>query len=676
MDLCQPVHQLLRAVHAGVAVLAEEHRQVVLRLLVDGDAEGRQAGVARGLHRVAGVFQAVAALVVVDVVGLAVGQQQQQALALGTRRQAQRGMADRRADAGVVARPDRADARAHRLVPGLVEALQVLDAHVVAAHRAEAEHLEGVAAARQRLAEDMQRVADHVDHAGVVADMGVGRQRQVGQQQRRQAALVALAAQEDGRRLADRVACVVDAVAHPGVEVDLVAVGPRARQHWRGAQRLQPPAHPPRGGPQRRRGPEGRGLARDQALHRAVVGHQPAGLPVPFGQALPRAERPVVGGRAGQIEVEAHPRGAAPAVGRDRQLGHLVGGAAGRVVGLVVVGTVDAYELAPGQDGLGAEEHQQRRRVALVGHRLRVAARLRALRMPLLRRGLVVRVGRIGAGERGLGGRGLRLDPQPDRRDLVGAHRRVVPGGAERRGGGRVVEHRAQRGRHRTLGPGGAAVQALARRPRGQLRRQQALQPRLQAGKPHQRPPARAQVVLDPVAGGRRLLQRGGQRGQPQVERAVERALGQHRQPRRQRQHLGLQARAPHLRAGAGQALQPVARAALGAHAGLGQPHRRRAAAGAEHQLDGTAHLAQIDRGGLVATGLAAGGAGDEAVPLAPDPFLHVRSPCQCGAGAASRAPRRRRCATPAAAPAAARPARSRRRPGSVRTARTRTSSA
>ena len=59
--------------------------------------------------------------------------------------------------------------------------------------------VEAVTGAMQRLAKHVQRITHHVDHAGVVVDIGVGRQRQIGQQQSGQAALAALAPDVDRR---------------------------------------------------------------------------------------------------------------------------------------------------------------------------------------------------------------------------------------------------------------------------------------------------------------------------------------------------------------------------------------------------------------------------------------------------------------------------------------------
>ena len=73
-------------------------------------------------HRHAAVLDAVHALVVVEVVRLAVGQHQQQPPRRGLLRQHRRGVADRGAEPGVVAGPEAADARGHRRRHRLVEA--------------------------------------------------------------------------------------------------------------------------------------------------------------------------------------------------------------------------------------------------------------------------------------------------------------------------------------------------------------------------------------------------------------------------------------------------------------------------------------------------------------------------------------------------------------------------
>src|SRR5699024_12129313 len=66
--------------HDGVAATAEYQREVLAGAGVDGHAEDDQPLLARCAHGHAGVFNRPAAFVMVGVVGLAVGQHQQQAM--------------------------------------------------------------------------------------------------------------------------------------------------------------------------------------------------------------------------------------------------------------------------------------------------------------------------------------------------------------------------------------------------------------------------------------------------------------------------------------------------------------------------------------------------------------------------------------------------------------------
>ena len=77
----------------------------------------------RLLDRLARVLDRVAALIMVEVVGLAVREQEQEAMALGPGLELGRGVPERRADAGVLAGAQGGDPPAHRSAQGLVEAL-------------------------------------------------------------------------------------------------------------------------------------------------------------------------------------------------------------------------------------------------------------------------------------------------------------------------------------------------------------------------------------------------------------------------------------------------------------------------------------------------------------------------------------------------------------------------
>jgi len=146
-----------------------------------------------------------------------------------------------------------------------------------------------------------------------------------------------------------------------------------------------------------------------------------------------------------------------------------------------------------------------------------------------------------------------------------------------------------------------------------------------QPGKGVQRDAGGEQVAADPVAAAIAVVlavtvDHRRECGQPQVERAVERDVVEHRQRRRQRQHVGFEPRQRRMRAAAGHTLQPAARAADTAVGGAGQAHRAGTSAGAKQQADAALHLRQADRRLRV---LAVGGAADETMPLLADPLFH-----------------------------------------------------
>src|SRR5688572_26511643 len=126
-EAAQPIEQgagqELRARQQRVLPGAEHAVQVARGRAVDGEAEGRDALQARLDHRLTHVLDAVAALVMVDVVRLAVGEQQQQAVADRLAHQQRAGVAQRRADARVALGLERGDAPRHPLAVLLVERL-------------------------------------------------------------------------------------------------------------------------------------------------------------------------------------------------------------------------------------------------------------------------------------------------------------------------------------------------------------------------------------------------------------------------------------------------------------------------------------------------------------------------------------------------------------------------
>jgi hypothetical protein len=67
--------------HDGIAAAAENVRNVVQRLAVDGNGKDSMSGHARLHHRLARIFNAVTALIVIKIIGLAVSDDQQQTAA-------------------------------------------------------------------------------------------------------------------------------------------------------------------------------------------------------------------------------------------------------------------------------------------------------------------------------------------------------------------------------------------------------------------------------------------------------------------------------------------------------------------------------------------------------------------------------------------------------------------
>ena len=142
--------------------------------------------------------------------------------------------------------------------------------------------------------------------------------------------------------------------------------------------------------------------------------------------------------------------------------------------------------------------------------------------------------------------------------------------------------------------------------------------PRAQARKAHQRALRGGHVVGQP-AGGRGVVA-GGLRGQPQVQVAVERGIGEHGNQRRQRQRLRIQRGRGGALARAGHLLQPAARAADLLRRGRHHAHEGVAAAGTKQHLHRALHVFQ-PHGGFRKAGVRR--LPNKTVPAGADPLLH-----------------------------------------------------
>ena len=299
-------YQVLRFVHHGVAVLTKQHGQVVVGLFVDGDAKRDQARSMRLAHCLARVFQTVTTLIDVQVIGFAIGEQHQQALALGAVGQLQGGVANGCAHAGVITRFDRANTGTAGIAPALIKRFKVLHAHMLPTHRAEAPDGERVTSGVQRLAKHKQRITDHINDPRVRRGVGIGGQGQVGQQQGGQTAVQPGAARVDRRCVAARGGSVqpVGLKAHPGIQIQVVTAVLAMHGAWGVAQNFQAAAQAPGCQAQSHRGHKAHAILRLHHLHQAVPWLQYGAPIVPLRQSDAWAHRHVVGAAAGQIQVK------------------------------------------------------------------------------------------------------------------------------------------------------------------------------------------------------------------------------------------------------------------------------------------------------------------------------------------------------------------------------------
>ena len=211
-----------------VMTFAEDMRQVVVAFSIDGYAKRDQPVLSRRYHGLARVLDTVASFILVEIVRLAVGQDQQQPPAVALLDKLPAGVAYTGAEPGVVAGRDRVDATAY---PGIVAFLKMLDcvhAYRIALSGRETVQRKPVSGRVQAFGEQEQAVPDYVDDAVAIIDPGVGRQRQVSQQQAAQIAVAAaqLPVQVAGRYRAPGLP--VGSKAQVGIQINVLALGLRA----------------------------------------------------------------------------------------------------------------------------------------------------------------------------------------------------------------------------------------------------------------------------------------------------------------------------------------------------------------------------------------------------------------------------------------------------------------
>ena len=514
-------------------------------------------------------------------------------------------MADRRAHARVEAGLQGRQAAANLVVVALVETLEQMKAHVVAAHRRKSIQRKAIAGGRQRLAEQQQAVADHLDHARRIVDPGVGRQRQVGQQQAGQVALLPAAVEIQSGFACAHAACLVDGKAHAGVDVEIAAGQLGAQASALSGQRLKLLAQPLGRRAQGLRQRARFGIAREQHLQAAMRGLQALLAAIPFRQQDAVGQHQVVVGLGRQVEVEAHPAGGAVVVVGDAEDVEVVGRFACMLVFVLVERAVDLDELGPGKQAFGTK--QQHERVLRLRHLDPLGAPLAPF---LVGRGFGARLRRFRAA-------GLALLPRVVRRLRVQPQRhrqRRLPAGLELPDRARLVQRRANRGFSH------AFLTAQAIRMRTQCEQgldQLAITPR-QTGQRIQGGARRLLVAHDPRRIRRNIVR--GEREQPQVQFAVLRALRKDVERGRQVQRGVVGPGQFHLVADACHAFHPAAARAMRGRGAGAQRQAGIAAQRAEEDrrnaLDLLEFHARLGKAAIRATG-------DQPVPQAADEFFH-----------------------------------------------------
>ena len=203
-------------------------RQIGSRLRVDGDAENRLAAPTRLLRRMARVLDAETPFIMIEIVGLAVGDHQQQLARIGPLAESERGMAHGGAEARIKTRLERRDARVDLGAEGFVEILADIDENPLLAQRGKGVERDAIAAGLQTMRQRDQRLARHGDDR-LAVDGALGGTRGIEQHRHGEVALLVA-------RVAEQAFAALPAGETVGggadqfIEVDLAAFA-LSRQH-------------------------------------------------------------------------------------------------------------------------------------------------------------------------------------------------------------------------------------------------------------------------------------------------------------------------------------------------------------------------------------------------------------------------------------------------------------
>ena len=305
----------------------------------------------------AGVLDAVAPLIQIQVVGLAVGDQQQQLAPLFALAEQLGGLANGRTHARVITGFQRLDPPAGVIAITLLEALEFLHADLLATQRGKAIQREIVADGRQCFAEQKQAVGDHVDHLVLVVQVRVGGHRQVGQQQACQVATI-LPLFHEQPTLGALAMLALDVKVQPGLHVQLRALGLTAQPLPIVSQVFELPAQLARQRAQPQRQAHGFGASRQHHLQADEVLLHVLFAVIPFRQLDAIAQRNVIDVRGRQIEVQFEAATLAHALTRHGNLVEIFSNAGSVLVFAVIALTIKLDMLGPAEQVLQTEQHQ------------------------------------------------------------------------------------------------------------------------------------------------------------------------------------------------------------------------------------------------------------------------------------------------------------------------------
>ena len=242
IDLRQGLRQLVGVRDQRKAALSEDARKPAFAVAIHRDAKDRMTRTAGFAHSHHAVFDAVATLVMVQIIRFAIGNHQQKPPLAALLGQSRRHMADRGPKPGIMAGLQRGDALFHHLAHRLIETLGLLHKDPVPFQRGKG--VDGIAVANriQPPSQSGQSLAFDVDHRpaimAVAGNRTFGRAGDIQQDRHRQiAGLRPCLAPDAVGSLAAGIK--IDPRTHGTIRVQFVAIRVAKGRNTAGTQSLE-----------------------------------------------------------------------------------------------------------------------------------------------------------------------------------------------------------------------------------------------------------------------------------------------------------------------------------------------------------------------------------------------------------------------------------------------------